>query len=585
MFSRFIALVSAFLVMAAPLVPAYAQSEIFGKMPESGLAQPDAGTGLPNGGGLDKQAEGPVESEVQTVEPSRPQGFDYSTNLKSDVFGANLFTGAFAHQAAAQFNPNYVLNIGDKVLIRLWGAFDFQAGLVIDPQGNIFLPNVGPIRLAGVRNQDLQTVINREVGRVFKSNVFSYASLAAAQPVRVYVGGFVHRPGAYAGTSMDSILHYLDQAGGIDPARGSFLNVEIKRGTTVRARLNLYDFLLNGEIPQIQLGDGDVIFVNPRGHIVRISGLAENAKQFEFFGDSQPLSYFVALAKPLPSATHVRITRNRGTIRNVEYYPLSESGQIVIEDGDELAFTADKRPGTITVRVEGEIESAQEYVLPYGARLGDLLAQVQYSDRAAIQNIQLFRLSVQQRQKQLLETSLQALESSALNARSGTNEEASLRRQEADLVLRWVEKARKIEPKGQVVISQSSDRNNLLLENGDILKVPVQDSLVLISGEVLFPNAVAYDRKLSVGDYINRAGGFSSKSGNARIIVARQDGSFASATPGARKLNFGTGTSAIQAGDEILVLPKVDVKSRQIFKEITQIVYQIAVSAGVALGL
>src|SRR3546814_10717169 len=56
-----------------------------------------------------------------------------------------------------------------------------------------------------------------------------------------------HRPGAYAGTSMDSILHYIDQAGGIDPDRGSFLDIEVKRGSTVRAKLNLYDFLLRSE--------------------------------------------------------------------------------------------------------------------------------------------------------------------------------------------------------------------------------------------------------------------------------------------------------------------------------------------------
>src|SRR3546814_1358239 len=85
------------------------------------------------------------------------------------------------------------------------------------------------------------------------------SSLASAQPVRVFVGGFVHRPGAYAGTSMDSILHYIDQAGGIDPDRGSFLDIEVKRGSTARAKRNLYDFLLLGEMPQIQLSDEDVI--------------------------------------------------------------------------------------------------------------------------------------------------------------------------------------------------------------------------------------------------------------------------------------------------------------------------------------
>jgi protein involved in polysaccharide export with SLBB domain len=57
--------------------------------------------------------------------------------------------------------------------------------------------------------------------------------------VGVFVSGYVHRPGLYNGTSMDSLLHYLDQAGGIDPERGSFLVVQVKRGSQVRAVVNL----------------------------------------------------------------------------------------------------------------------------------------------------------------------------------------------------------------------------------------------------------------------------------------------------------------------------------------------------------
>jgi len=526
-----------------------------------------------------------LSSNPKTVQPSKPQGFDYSSNLKSDVFGANLFTGAFAHQEAAQFNPNYVVNVGDSVLVRLWGAFDFQSALTVDPQGNVFLPNVGPVHLLGVRNKDLQNVVDAAVSRVFRSNVFSYASLAAAQPVRIYVSGFVHRPGSYPGTSMDSILHYLDQAGGIDPERGSFLSIEVKRGTTTRARINLYNFLLNGEIPQVQLADGDVIFVGPRQNTVKVSGYTENDKRFEFADATKPLDYFVRLAKPKPEVTHVRVTRNQGVIKNVEYYPLEEAHNVIVQDGDDVAFTADKRPGTITVRVEGETESPQEYVLPYGSRLGELLSRIQYSVRSDPEDIQLFRQSVQARQKQLLDASLRSLESAVLTARSGTAEEAQLRKAEAEMVLQWVARAKNIEPRGQVVISQSPNKDDLLLENGDILRVPAKDGLVLVSGEVIFPNTVAFDSSFDVGDYIARAGGFSNKADASRIIVARQDGSFAQASKNSRKLSFGNMRSTISEGDEIMVLPKVDVKSRQIFKEITQILYQIAVSARVAVGL
>lgn len=514
-----------------------------------------------------------------------PQTYDYSQNAASDVFGAHLFTGSFARPGATQFNPDYVVAIGDQLQIRLWGGFTLDTTFVVDPQGNIFLPHVGPVKVLGVRNQQLQETVDRAVRRVFSANVYSYASLAAAQPVRVFVGGFVNRPGLYNGTSMDSLLHYLDQAGGIDLDRGSMLAVQVKRGADVRAEINLYDFLLAGRIPLVQFADGDVIFVSPRRNSVAVRGLVRNANRFEFVADSLDVAAISALAKPMSQATHVRVVRNTGTTRNTEYFPLADAAGVAVMSGDEVEFTADKRPGTITIRVEGEHLSPQEYVLPYGSRMGDLLKQVKMSELADADNIQLFRDSVRTRQKALIETSLRSLEAAALTARSGTSDEARLRADEAALILQWVDRARRVQPTGQVYIGGTGQRDQLLLESGDVIRVPKLDGLVLVSGEVLFPNAVAFDDDASLRDYIQRAGGYTQNADVSRVIVARVDGSFEEARK--RSWLFGSEPRNIpvHTGDQVLVLPRIDIKARQITKDLTQIIYQLAVSAKVILDL
>ncbi|MFH0934452.1 MAG: polysaccharide biosynthesis/export family protein [Pseudomonadota bacterium] len=512
---------------------------------------------------------------VLEAQPAPPQSNDYAANLRSEVFGANLFTGAFARQGATQFNPDYAISVGDNIQVRFWGAFEFDAQLTVDPKGNIFLPHVGPVQVLGVRNQDLQRNVEMAASKVFRANVNSYASLAAAQPVRIFVGGNVNRPGLYSGTSMDSLLHYLDQAGGIDPERGSFLNVQVKRGEQTRATANLYDFLLEGRMPLIQLADGDVIFVASRQNTLKVSGLAENAKRFEFNDTTRTVADLVKMAKPKAAATHVRIVRNTGIVKNTEYHSMAEAGPIALQNGDELEFTADKRNGTITVRVEGEHDSVQEYVLPDGVRLGEVIKRIKFSDRSDTASLQLFRLSIKERQRQMLMASLRSLEVSALTARSGTTDEARLRKDEADMVLQWVERAKKIEPSGQVLIAQSANRDELLLENGDILRVPAKDGLVLVSGEVLFPNTIAFDSGLDMDDYIRGAGGYTQSADVTKVVIAHRDGSFDDTSGG----GFFGGYSAIRPGDEILVLPRVDTKTRQFWKEMTQIIYQIAVSA------
>lgn len=501
--------------------------------------------------------------------------FDYSANLKSDVFGTQLFTGNFARQGVTQFNPDYMVAIGDQIQVRLWGGYIFDGILNVDPQGNIFLPQVGPVKVLGVHNQDLQYIVESASRRVFRSNVFSYASLASAHPVRIFVGGFVNRPGLYHGTSMDSLLHYLDQAGGIDPERGSFLNVQVKRGRQVRTTVNLYDFLLQGRIPLVQLADGDVVFVSARQNTVKVSGEAKNAKRFEFQNNILTVAQLSRLAKPFTRATHVRVVRNLGKIRNVDYYALAHASEIQVNNGDEVEFTADKKPGTISVRVEGEHQSPQEYVLSYGSRMGELLRQIKFSERSDTSSIQLYRESVKQRQKSRLEVSLKSLESTALSARSGAGEEAMIRKEEASRILQWVSRAKTIEPTGQVLISEADNRDNLLLENGDVIKVPSRDGLVLVGGEVMFPNSIAYDSTLSLDNYINLAGGYTQNADDSRIIILHRDGSVGDADS----------NSELRAGDSIMIMPKVDSKAFQIGKELIQILFQIGIAASVLLLL
>ena len=544
---------------------------------QGGIAAPGA-TGMV---GAQLQPSAAVgEPRVPAFDPTGqaaglPQQADYSANLTSDVFGANLFTGAFSRDSASIFNPSHVVSVGDRIQLRMWNGYNVDTVLMVDAGGNILLPEVGPFRVQGITNENLQTAITGALRKAFARNVSIYASLLAAQPVRVYVTGAVYRPGLYTGTSSDSILRYLDQAGGIDPERGSFLDVAIKRGQHTLAVVNLYDFLLKGELASRQLNNGDVIFVQPRKKTVKVSGLAENAKRFEFMGDATTLQQIASMAKPLPQSTNVRVIRNTGTVRNTEYYPLAQAPNVQVKDGDEVEFTADKRPGTITVRVEGEHLGPQEFVLPYGSRVGELLSQIQMTPQSDANSIQLFRNSVKERQKLLLHTALRSLESSVLTARSGTAEEAQLRKEEAALVLQWVERARKIDPTGQTLIARSTNRDNLLLENGDILRVPVKDGLVVVNGEVLFPNAIAFDRGMDLEEYIQQAGGYSQNADTSRVIIAHRDGSFSD----------GKRDPEIKAGDEILVLPKVDFKSRQFAKDVFQILYQIAISAKVVLGL
>lgn len=498
-----------------------------------------------------------------------------STSAQPVMFGSQIFTGRFGAVPFAGFNPDYQVAVGDRINVRMWGAFNIDATQPVDAQGNIFIHNVGPVRVLGVRNADLNAQVEAQVKRVFRSNVGVYATLGAAQPVKVYVTGFVKAPGLYGGLSSDSILYYLDQAGGIDPDRGSYLEVDVLRGGQPRAKFNLYRFLLDGKIEHIQLQDGDTVMAYPRKYTVQVGGEVLNPYVFEFAEPRVAASQVLEMARPKPGATHMSIVRKIGAERRSEYHPLTDAGRVHIENGDEINVTSDKYPGTILVRIEGAHLGERTLVLPYGSRLRDALERLKPAPQANVAAVQLFRKSVAARQKEMLDASLRSLETYALTARSATSEEAALRTREAEQILKFIDRARSVQPRGQVILAQREESPNTLLEDGDVIRVPESSNLVLVSGEVLFPNAIVYSPGSKPEDYVARAGGYNQGADRSRHIVLRQDGTVVPADE----------TTALQPGDEIMVLPKIETKNVEIARGITQILYQIAVSAKVLLGL
>jgi len=526
---------------------------------------------------LQTTTEEPVRSAQKLAPPAMPAPPSPSlvpVQAQSKMFGAQLFGGTFRANTGAGFNPNYQISIGDRIALRLWGAFMFDGQLVVDPQGNIFIPNVGPVAVAGTRNGALNTAINSKVRQVYKSNVNAYAALDVAQPVKVFVTGFVKQPGLYSGIASDSVLSYLDQAGGVDSERGSYVDIAIKRGDSLRKQIDLYPFLLHGQMDLVQFADGDVIVVGPRRHTFAVSGEVFNANDFEFSQTNISLQQALEVARPKPGATHVSIVRRQGSQKRSEYYPLAQAGQVELQDGDQLIVSTDRYAGTIQVRVEGAHSGEHAIVLPYGASMADVLSQLKSNSMSQVGALQLFRKSVAERQKEMLEVSLNKLQESALSARSSTKEEADLRAREAELIGKFVEQARKVEPKGQVVLNDQT-LSSTLLEDGDVIRIPEKTSLVMVHGEVLFPNAVSWQSGHTVSDYIEQVGGYTQSSDSSKLVVIKQSGEALSVSK----------RNQIAAGDEIMVLPKIESKNIEVTRGISQIIYQIAVAAKVILDI
>lgn len=495
-------------------------------------------------------------------------------NDRPKIFGEQLFRGAFATTSGSTFNDSYVINAGDNVQVRMWGAYQYAATMTVDPQGNIFLPNVGPVRVAGIQNSQLQSVVQNAISRIYRSNVGVYASLENAQPVKVFVTGFVNQPGYYGGLAADSVLSYLDRAGGVDPERGSYIDIQIRRNGQVVQQVNLYDFLIAGRLQPFAFRDGDVITVAAQKQTFSITGRVQNPYIFEYNVGNLTVADVLSVANPLADATNISINRATGKAQTAEYYALSEAARVPVQRGDNLVVTSDRYAGTIAVQVTGAHRGNGAVILPHGARLKDVVAQLEPSSLANMQNLSIYRKSVAEQQKQAINQALDRLEQMTLATQSTTKEEAQLRQQDAQLVEQFIKKARSIEPTGRVVVVQNSWQD-IILQQGDIIHIPEQTSVITVNGQVRVQGALSFDPALTVGDYIAKSGGLDDNADPENILVMHQNG----------ETSVVNTTYRVQSGDEIMVLPKVKTRRVEIARGIAQVIYQLAVATGVIAAL
>jgi len=97
----------------------------------------------------------------------------------------------------------------------------------------------------------------------------------------------------------------------------------------------------------------------------------------------------------------------------------------------------------------------------------------------------------------------------------------------------------------------------LILEDGDVLRIPKHLQTVRVTGEVLRPNSIVYGSGKDFEDYVNGAGGFSYNAYKRGAYVVYANGSIAAA----KKVLFFNSYPSIKPGAEIFV-PKRAVREK-----------------------
>ena len=425
-------------------------------------------------------ASGGAEAPRYVPEAMSPSG--------KRVFGRDIFNNkslTFEPQMNIATPQNYVLGPGDQLVIDVYGDTQKSEQLTVSPDGDVTVPEYGPIHVAGLSVASAQKRVRSRLGSYYQSSDIK-VTVGQTRSIMVNVMGEVRTPGTYTLSAFATVFHALYMAGGISNL-GTLRNIKVFRQGRQISSVDVYEFILNGRLAgNVRLQENDVIQVGPYESIVEIDGSVKRPMAYEL-RKNESLATLLKYAGGYTNNAYkksMRVVRNNGRMKSVFNVEEFEMNAFKMTDGDVV--TVDR----ILDRFENMVEVKGAVFRPGMYNLGDKVNSI----------------------RSLIETA------------DGLTEEAMVSR----AVLRRMKPNRtqeviSIDLKG-ILDGTAAD---VPLENEDILFIPTQAEhqnlhTLTISGEVIFPGTYEYADNMTIEDLILQAGGLTDNASTVKVDVSRR---------------------------------------------------------------
>ena len=404
------------------------------------------------------------------------------------VFGRDIF-----NNKSLTFEPvmniatpqNYVLGPGDQLIIDVYGDTQRSEQLTVSPDGDVNVPDYGPVHVAGLSVSAAQARVRSSLGTYYESSDIK-VTVGQTRTILVNVMGEVKAPGTYTLSAFATVFHALYMAGGISDL-GTLRNIKVYRQGRLISVVDVYEFILNGRLAgNVRLQDNDVIQVGTYESIVDIAGRVKRPMAYEL-REKESLATLLKYSGGFANDAYkksLRVLRKNGRMKSVFNVEEFELPEFKMFDGDSVNVDS------IIDRFENMVEVKGAVFRPGMYQLGEKVNSV----------------------RSLIETA------------DGLTEEA--------MVSRAVIRRMKPNRTQEVV---SVDLKGIMdgavadvpLLNEDILFIPTlaehQNLRTLsIDGEVIFPGTYEYAEKMSIEDLILQAGGLTDNASTVKVDVARR---------------------------------------------------------------
>ena len=306
-----------------------------------------------------------------------------ATGKNLPLYGYNLFDrNRFPSLTDVPVPTNYVVGPGDEIDLKIWGAVEVALRLPVDRNGQITVPKVGPVTVAGTPSSELDAHLKKQVGRVFANFELS-ASIGRLRSMQIFVVGQARNPGAYLVSSLSTLIGALFESGG-PSANGTMRAIQLLRSGQVVTTLDLYKFIHAGETAgDARLLPGDVIVIPSAGPRVALTGATDTAAIYELAHAEESIGQLLqysagsqTLTTPHKALVERINKQNAKTPREIQERTLDSTGlKTTVRDGDLVTLFKISSQFSNAVTLRGNVASPLRYAFKPGMRVSDLVPE------------------------------------------------------------------------------------------------------------------------------------------------------------------------------------------------------------------
>jgi len=412
--------------------------------------------------------------------------------LKSKIFGRDLFENSktgFEPNLRLATPKNYVIGTDDEILIDIYGYSEANYQLKVSPEGTINIPYIGVVNVSGLTIEAATARIKSKLSTVYNGiatgNTKLSVNIGNIRSVKIIVTGEVTKPGTYTLPSLATVFNALYSSGG-PSENGSFRNIEVIRGGKKIAILDVYDFLLKGELKNnVRLQDQDIIRIPTYLNRVEMLGEIKRPAIFEM-KNGEDLSTLLAFAGGFTERAYkarIRVLKNTNIERKITDVTQNQFDTYQPQSGDKFYVSEILDRFENRVSILGAVFRPGEYELQPGLTLKNLILKAEGLKEDAFLNRAYITRLLPDLNTQLITVDLQKI-------MKGQADDVPLKRED------------------EITISSIFD-----------LK---EEFYVTIDGEVREPGRFAFAENMNLEALLIKAGSFKESGTGKRIEVSRR---------------------------------------------------------------